>query len=564
METKYETKYSDDLNDAVLNCAVDAPLTSSFVKRRMSAFSDDPLKRRLQAAVRQECLKMSKKLLKERQAMLSTKRLSRRKQKKLEAVDRVARLASFMDISEEEAQRLIDTKKDAIEKESKRQEDKESRLEIMLNNVLAEVNEVKTMMKEQRVIHEKIDEILAKPTEKQNVDLKLTFTDQTQKLFDDLRETNTFFIHMGVVEAVLQFGTATLKETANVVGLRHYKTNYIEIFYDFIKKWSKSLITALKDLLIRPAGMGFKLGKMLLSVTNPGAIPGIIWDIMKDLIFFLMGFAVIWIQFEVLSAMVVFFDLTFGTGIRSYVLIILEEYAHFCYTAFVDGLKLIPRLVGYLCFGIDAPDGSKTAVEILRSDERLFYISTAFIEQLKSIVRPLINDFKNDKWIKPVIDASSSFFGSVYQIWQWLKESAGIVVEVVVNVAKAGAGVVVDLAKAIGTKGTKLLEAGNIGDIPGMMKSSVDELTSTVWNGIRGVFSSTPALEAPMMRPYTALTACAVLGITKTQFDNMQNKKMVHYANNNPLSAIELIHIVYHAKNELNQSLLTNNPTLRF
>ena len=561
METKYETKYSDKLDDAVLNCAVDAPLTSSFMKRRMSAFSDDPLKRRLQAAVRQECLQMSKKLLKERQAMLSTKRLSRRKQKKLEAVDRVARLASFMDISREEAQSLIDARKNAIEKESKRQEDKESRLEAMLSNVLAEVNEMKTTI-EQKVIRKKMDEVLAKPTERQKIQ-KVTFTDQTQKLFDDLRETNTFFIHMGVVEAALQIGTATLKETANVVGLGHYRTNYIETFYDFIKKWSKSLITSLKDLLIRPAGMGFKLGKMLLSVTNPGAIPGIMWDIMKDLIFFLMGFAVIWVQFEVLAAMVVFFDLTFGTDIRSYVLIILEEYTHFCYTAFMDGLKLIPRLIGYLCFGVDAPDGSQTAVELLRSDERLFYVATALIDQLKSIVRPLINDFKNDKWIKPVIDGTSNFFGSVYQIWLWLKESAGIVVEVVIKVAKAGAGVVVDLAKAIGTKGTKLLEAGNIGEIPGMMKSSVDELTSTVWNGITGVFSSTPALEAPMLRPYTSLNVCAVLGVTKTQFDSMQNQKMVHYANNNPLSAIELIHVVYHAKNELSQSLIAN-PTLRF
>ena len=561
METKYETKYSDKLDDAVLNCAVDAPLTSSFMKRRMSAFSDDPLKRRLQAAVRQECLQMSKKLLKERQAMLSTKRLSRRKQKKLEAVDRVARLASFMDISREEAQSLIDARKNAIEKESKRQEDKESRLEAMLSNVLAEVNEMKTTI-EQKVIRKKMDEVLAKPTERQKIQ-KVTFTDQTQKLFDDLRETNTFFIHMGVVEAALQIGTATLKETANVVGLGHYRTNYIETFYDFIKKWSKSLITSLKDLLIRPAGMGFKLGKMLLSVTNPGAIPGIMWDIMKDLIFFLMGFAVIWVQFKVLAAMVVFFDLTFGTDIRSYVLIILEEYTHFCYTAFMDGLKLIPRLIGYLCFGVDAPDGSQTAVELLRSDERLFYVATALIDQLKSIVRPLINDFKNDKWIKPVIDGTSNFFGSVYQIWLWLKESAGIVVEVVIKVAKAGAGVVVDLAKAIGTKGTKLLEAGNIGEIPGMMKSSVDELTSTVWNGITGVFSSTPALEAPMLRPYTSLNVCAVLGVTKTQFDSMQNQKMVHYANNNPLSAIELIHVVYHAKNELSQSLIAN-PTLRF
>jgi len=551
MESKYESKHEFD--EAVLKTAVGAPLKSSYIQRRMSAFSDDPVQRRLQAAVRLECLQLNKTLMKQRQVMLSTKQLSRRKQKKLEAVDKVGRLASFMDISREEAQRLMNAKKEATKKESREQEARESRLEETLNRVLAEVKEMKSSMnKEEKTIIAKMDEIerIKQPRVK-----KVTFTEQTQNLFEDLRETNTVFNHMGVIEAGLKFGLSTLQETANVIGFGNYNINYIETFYDFVKAWSKSIMTALKDLLIRPAGMGFKLGKIILSVTDPAAIPGILWDMLKDLIFFLLGFAVVWFQFEALSTMVVVFDLMFGTNIRSYVIIILKEYSHFCYTAFMDGLKLIPRIMSYVWYGPD-PDlvETKTVAEILRSDERLFYIATSFIEHMKSIVRPLINEFKNDKWIKPLLNETSKFFGSVYQVWLWLKESAGIVVEVVINVAKAGGRVVVDLARAIGDGGAKLLEAGNIGDIPGVITSGVDSILGS----IKGLFTSTYALGAPGLRPHTVLTACGVLGITKSQFDKLQNQQMVKYANNNPLNDLELIHVVYHANKELTQ------PNLRF
>ena len=73
METKYETKYSDEYNSAVLDTAADAPLKSSYVKRRLSLFSDDPSIRRLQASVRQECLQMNKELMRQKKEMLSIK-----------------------------------------------------------------------------------------------------------------------------------------------------------------------------------------------------------------------------------------------------------------------------------------------------------------------------------------------------------------------------------------------------------------------------------------------------------------------------------------------------------
>ena len=65
METKYETKYSDEYN-SVLDTAANAPLKSSYVKRRLSLFSDDPNIRRLQASVREECLQMNKELMTEK------------------------------------------------------------------------------------------------------------------------------------------------------------------------------------------------------------------------------------------------------------------------------------------------------------------------------------------------------------------------------------------------------------------------------------------------------------------------------------------------------------------
>ena len=204
METKYETKYSDDFQDSLLNSALDTPLRSSYIHRRLSLFSDDPNIRRLQASVRKDCLKINKKMMKQRQNMLSVKNLSRRKQKKIAAVDRVGKVASTLGVSREMSEQSLEMKK----AEEQRKKEKEDQLDKKLNMIMTEILSMKTAMKKDEneqteLILAKIDEIekrrkleekVAK-VEKPKVE-KLTFSEQTQVFIESMSQDKTFVIHM--------------------------------------------------------------------------------------------------------------------------------------------------------------------------------------------------------------------------------------------------------------------------------------------------------------------------------------------------------------------------------
>lgn len=575
METKYETKYSDEFQTSVLNSALDTPLRSSYIHRRLSLFSDDPNIRMLQASVRKDCLKINKKMMKQRQNMLSVKNLSRRKQKKIAAVDRVGKVASTLGVSREMAEQSLEMKK----AEEQRKKEKEDQLDKKLNMIMTEILSMKSAMKKNE--NEQTDLILAKiediekrrkleekvaKIEKPKVE-KLTFTEQSQVFIESMSQDKTVFIHMEVVESAVKLGSATLKQTLNYIGMGNYETNIRVRLYKFIQDWSKSLLSAVKEMLIRPVGIGFKMGKILFSLLNPSKIPDIFYAMVKDVMYFVLGFVIIYAQFKTLLATVMLFDYMFGTGMTEYVQVILEELIHFCYTSFMDGAKLMYRTCSYIFFGSDAIEKSDTATDILRSDKRLWYVMRGFINQMTQILKPLWTDFRNDKGVKPIFDTLGSWWAEASAVWEWLKDMAGIVVEVVVESAKAAGRAFVDLGKAIAGGAKQYLPKPDVdlSAIADKITSQVGDMTDTLKGAFWGVFKSTDALPAPsgaMLRPYTALTACGMLGITKAQFDALQNKKMVHYANNNPLSGVELVHVVYHANRELKNQY--NGPTLRF
>ena len=268
-EFNYETKYSDEFQNSLLNSALDAPLRSSYINRSLRMFSDDPNIRRLQASVRKDCLKINKKMMKQRQNMLSVKNLSRRKQKKLESVDRVGRVSSTLDITREMAQQHLELR----QAEEQRKKDREDQLDKKLNMIMTEILSMKTAKKKNE--NEQTELILAKiediekrrkleekvaKVEKPKVE-KLTFTEQSQMFIEKMSQDKTVFIHMEVVESAVKLGSATLKQTLNYIGIGNYETNLRVRLYNFIQDWSLSLLTAVKEMLIRPAGIGFKMGK---------------------------------------------------------------------------------------------------------------------------------------------------------------------------------------------------------------------------------------------------------------------------------------------------------------
>lgn len=569
METKYETKFNDDFNKTLLNTAIGAPLQSSYINRRLSLVSDDPNIRRLQASVRKDCLRINKQMMKQRQNMLSVKNLSRRKQKQLATVDKVSRLASAMDISREMAQQRLELR----EADVRRGVEKDKQLNKKIDMIMTEILSMKTDMKKDKnnqteLILAKIDEIEKSRKQEEKIAkiekpkmAKLTFTDQTQMFIDSMSQDKTFAIHMNVVESAVKLGSSSLKQTLNFIGMGNYETNVRVKLYEFIQYWSRSLLTALKEMLVRPAGIGFKMGKILFSFTNPAQIPDIMYDIVKDIMYFVLGFIILYVQFKMLLATVLIFDYMFGTGMSAYVKVILKELLHFCYTSFMDGVKLIGRTLSYLFFGADPIKKTDTVSDIMRSDKRLWYVMRGFISQIKQILKPLWADFRNDEGIKPLFDTVGGWMSEAQAVWTWLKESAGIVIEIVKKGAKFAAGVVIDLSKTIAGGAKQYLPAPEMPDFSAISDNiinKVDGMAGTFKNTFFGVFSSSGALPAPtgMLRPYSVITACTALGITKAQFDALQNQKMVKYANANPLSGVELVHVVYHANKELKRPYL--------
>ena len=288
----------------------------------------------------------------------------------------------------------------------------------------------------------------------------------------------------------------------------------------------------------------------------------------KDILYFVLGFVIIYVQFKVLLATVMLFDFMFGTGMTQYVSVILKELIHFCYTSFMDGVKLMWRTVSYIFFGSDPIKKTETATDILRSDKRLWYVMRGFIDQMTQLLKPLWADFRNDEGVKPIFDTIESWWDEASAIWGWLKDMAGLVVEVVKEGAKFAGRAFVNLGKTIAGGAKQYLPSPTMPDfgaISDNISDQVDGMTNTLKGAFWGIFKSTDALPAPsgaMLRPYTALTACGVLGITKAQFDALQNQKMVQYANNNPLSGVDLVHVVYHVNRELKNQY--DGPTLRF
>ena len=503
METKYETKYSDDFQVSLLNSALDTPLRSSYIHRRLSLFSDDPNIRRLQASVRKDCLKINKKMMKQRQNMLSVKNLSRRKQKKLESVDRVDRVSSTLDITREMAQQHLELR----QAEEQRKKDREDQLDKKLNMIMTEILSMKTAKKKNE--NEQTELILAKiediekrrkleekvaKVEKPKVE-KLTFTEQSQMFIEKMSQDKTVFIHMEVVESAVKLGSATLKQTLNYIGMGNYETNLRVRLYNFIQDWSLSLLTAVKEMLIRPAGIGFKMGKMLFSIPNPSQIPDIFHDMVKDILYFVLGFVIIYVQFKVLLATVMLFDFMFGTRMAEYVSVILKELIHFCYTSFMDGVKLMWRTVSYIFFGSDPIKKTETATDILRSDKRLWYVMRGFIDQMTQLLKPLWADFRNDEGVKPIFDTIESWWDEASAIWGWLKEMAGLVVEVVKKGAKFAGRAFVNLGKTIAGGAKQYLPSPTMPDfgaISDNISDQVDGMTNTLKGAFWGIF--TPAL----------------------------------------------------------------------
>ena len=232
--------------------------------------------------------------------------------------------------------------------------------------------------------------------------------------------------------------------------------------YEVIQYWSKSLLRAVKEMLVRPASIGFKMGKIVFSLPNPSQIPDIFRDMVKDIMYFVFGFMVIYIQFKAILAIVMLFDFMFGTGLAKYANAVLKELIHFCYTSFMDGVKLMYRTGSYIFFGSDPIKKTETTADILCSDKRMWYVMRGFIDQVTQLLQPLWADFRNDEGVKLFSDKVENWWSDASAIWEKLRQMAGLVVEVVKKGAQFAAKAFVNVSRTIASCAKKYLPKPDI------------------------------------------------------------------------------------------------------
>ena len=454
-----------------------------------------------------------------------------------------------MDISKKEAQRLIDARKESAEQKKNDQ----SRLE-------AKIDELTSIIKKQSVQQDenslRIDKVLKyiqqKPITKQK---NVTMTDQARNLFESFTKEDDFFVHSEALEMLCMLAANPITR-----GIGYFKTkDFGRDLFNFIKLWTRSALNVIKQVVLRPIKIGFKMLKVVSKglTLDFASVSEIIMSIMRDCTFLIFATFIMFIQFQCIEYSVMALDAILGSSYSEYVHTITSEYMNFLSSLIVDAFMLGPRILGYLIFGTDDLTGTETTKQILQSDMKLWYIVRGFMNQVFFIIKPVIKALTDSKAVRPFFEKGAWFYEKVSLIFNYLVKLASASIEAVVKTAAAGKKLLTMVGSAAYKK---ILEIG-MPDLPklaGSFPETVKSLTSGITNRLWGMASTSNALPAPSLRPYTALTACGILGITKAQFDKLQNKKMVQYANDHPLNALELYHVVYHAHREM------NSPTLRF
>ena len=88
---------------------------------------------------------------------------------------------------------------------------------------------------------------------------KLTMTDQARNLFDSFTKEDDFFVHSEALEMLCMLAANPISK-----GFGYFKTkDFGRDLFNFIKLWSRSALNVIKQVILRPINIGFKLLKIL-------------------------------------------------------------------------------------------------------------------------------------------------------------------------------------------------------------------------------------------------------------------------------------------------------------
>ena len=355
------------------------------------------------------------------------------------------------------------------------------------------------------------------------------------------------------IEQVLVWAAAPFKKSVGPylerLGKRYPRvTGLFKIIWD----WGVFNIEKIFNLITAPALAGIKLAEIFL-----GFVPGMNSDNVQErvaafviqLVVFAVAAFVIFLQFRVLQALISYFDWVAGTNYLDEANWLMSEYMLFLKNIFFDSASLLTRMFVYATTGT-GPRTPNTWTAGLKSKTPLFFAVKKLIQILKTALSKLPEIFfgeENVKLAQKEWDNWTWIFGWLRKQGKEWKEWSDGIKEAAVEFAYATAE---DFMGAV----NNIVE--KIGDIEldpvKLAKRAFKYLFPDVnidWMIEGGNVDRTPI----GLRPHNVMTVCAILGISKSTFDSLENKQMVKYVNENPLHDGQVFCAVVHAARELKQ-----------
>jgi len=258
---------------------------------------------------------------------------------------------------------------------------------------------------------------------------------------------------------------------------------------------------------------------------------------------------------------------------------LIEQYILFIADSMVDGFLLIGRLIAWALGKEkeqkDATLWEKGIKKNMNSSTRIFDLAKEVLKGGGGVFKAIKNVLKKQADVGGAIEDAESISEVISILWAFLRDKATVLGSKTAVVAKTAANVtstvVMAGGRAVNDNVVQPVMVASSVIVKVVQNSWLYDRTGTLLTGMwermytyawAGQLNILPP-EDMFKRPYNIHTVCAVLNITKEEFEGLNNKKLVKYVQRNPLCRIEVARAVYHAGNEL-QNRKSLQPKLRF
>lgn len=419
-----------------------------------------------------------------------------------------------------------------------------------------------------RAVGRSVDTALADLTG--SSDRVLTVDKLDQILGDDYETVEPMMVHLRLMEELTRAATMPVKAVLSMVNIS--SPGFDTSIADIIRAWFVSTVNAAWQLFKFDVAAGWNAGKTIFSI--PKIVFGGFNDVadafgatVKNLMYFSAVMILIVAQFEAFKVFIVAMDYVFGSDYGSLAATLCDQYVQFLQDTFYDSLMMIPNMFCYIIFGFDSFEKSPEGIVAgLKSSQRIWYIVRGVIDVCWNLIARVIQGLMSKRTIKFMYDGTTGGIGTIWNIIKMLSsqasEWAAAAAEAAAAAAEAARQAAEELANAAIAKLTPVFL-----ELSDAVKNGLGNLVGKMYAALPWSGTATAGAIGTGLRPYTALTVCGLLGITKAQFDNLENKELVNYVNKTPLNDFGLVHAVYHTHRELCKRprlALQDKPKLRF